>query len=273
MGLLSAHPNSGRIVQVWCRNKKGGFLMSDCQRSDVSQRHSLHSKWSRLWWKNSCLHGSSTSGKNEKMAPKEQHISSHCSSYGYIQTRTPPIPHLQRKADKGETTPFLCKDGRKKAGWCTCYCFFDQHVQQPCTASSSIPFATISFWSFRKLQNSLSTKAIFHQFLGRRCPRIFGPFCRWLGRKNAHLANHDCRWKGEIGRCLSSESKKDSSAVSWDTHPRTLNNMKTLNPKPQLSHGGFLPSLAPTCERQPCQRGTTTTPRIPRYTERHNTGF
>lgn len=144
--------------------------------------------------------------------------------------------------------------------WCICYCFFDKHVQLPCTASSSIPFATISFWSFRKLQNSLSTKAIFHQFLGRRCPRIFGPFCRWLGRKNTHLANHDCRWKGEIGRCLSSESKKDSSAVSWDTHPRTLNNMKTLNPKPQLSHGGFLLSLAPTCETQPCQRGTTTTP-------------
>lgn len=222
MGLLSAHPNSGRIVQVWCRNKKGGFLMSDCQRSDVSQRHSLHSKWSHLWWKNSCLHGSSTSGKNEKMAPKEQHISSHCSSYGYIQTRTPPIPHLQRKADKSETTPFLCKDGRKKAGWCTdVFAIVFLISTFNCLAQPVLRFRLLRPVSgasgncrihCQRRQSSIS-------FLGRRCPRIFGPICRWLGRKNAHLANHDCRWKGEIGRCLSSESKKEAWGVSWDTHP------------------------------------------------------
>lgn len=114
MGLLSAHPNSGRIVQVWCRNKKGGFLMSDCQRSDVSQRHSLHSKWSRLWWKNSCLHGSSTSGKNEKMAPKEQHISSHCSSYGYIQTRTPPILTFKERLTRVKQHHFFAKMEERK---------------------------------------------------------------------------------------------------------------------------------------------------------------
>lgn len=62
MGLLSAHPNSGRIVQVWCRNKKGGFLMSDCQRSDVSQRHSLQ------------LHNGVVCGEKTPAPPRKLHF-------------------------------------------------------------------------------------------------------------------------------------------------------------------------------------------------------
>ena len=79
----------------------------------------------------------------------------------------------------------------------------------------------------------LSTKAIFHQFLGRRCPRIFGPICRWLRRKNAHLANHDCRWKGEIGRWLFVRVKKRFFSRFLGHAPQ--NPEQYENPKPKTS--------------------------------------